>query len=631
MSYSYHISFNKAVPSFAEFFPEGGVQTTNKQIVNQEFFREECSEIKITRIGNQYGNNETVYDQLETWFFDDTKFDDEIEIEIYRGTLATGTLYFAGFFSISDGTIDREKRTFKFVSRIDDKYRSLWEDRETRYDVSSYRFGSALTGKNVIAPEEKAISWQPNPSPGFPGSGFSIVFDTFITGGSDNVLTSVIDSDAGNKESKYFVPTGASNGDTIVIEITAYNQTGAGHPYMDIFDSSDNSVAGKQQITAAGTYTFTVAGVPAAVMLFTDLAADTTNFSMTLYAYVSDGTNNSIANLYMAFIETFITNVLTMDLSGFIGGVKSTYLNNDALPSDAPSSIVTFISGNPNGNYVSLDTDNPLNELLIGQTRLWVDADVTELKVSFADLMSDLKQTYDCGWYIDADGDYRIEHVKYFEKLRDDSTALDLTSAPFDKYKAETDAKELTMNKALLGNREQFEWQQVDEINNSEDFIGVDIIYDNLETIENVFRHEARRITTDLQYLLSNAADASADGLVFLQTRLQGGNTYIVENETGILSTDLILNGHMSWANLQDKYWTWRRMSENGDMNAGDTTAFDSAVKFLQQDNVRFGYQITLDPYTKITTSQGTGQQTEVVRSLDTDFLTMLISYNPYA
>lgn len=244
--------------------------------------------------------------------------------------------------------------------------------------------------------------------------------------------------------------------------------------------------------------------------------------------------------------------------------------------------------------------------------------------------MADLMDTFQVGWYIDADGDFRLEHIKYFEKLWEDSTALDLTGAGYDKYKPETDAKELIMNKGLLANREQFNWSQNDTIGNSPDFIGYDIIYDNLETVANVLKHELRNITTDIQYIVDNPSNASASGFCFLQCAALTSGNYYIEFETGVVSSNDVLNGHFSWANLHDKYWTWRRMSENGDMNNGDKTSFDSAVKFLEQADVRFGYQSTLDGFKKITTSQGTGQQAETRRDLDTDFLEILIRYNPY-
>ena len=618
--YRYYINFNKAVPAFTEFFPEAGIQTTNVPVTDNEFFREGCSEIKILRKGNQYGNNVTVYDTLETWFFDDTEFATEIEIEIYRGTIGGGTLYFAGFFSVTDGTIDREKRVFKITPRMDDAYRSFMELRDVRYNM----WGQTNDEDIILGVPEVIGAW----TAASPGATY-IDFNTFTVGGNNGILTSVIGSDGANAQARYVTLGTRADFDVVFIDVSAYNQTGAQHPNFDIVDAADASitVGGAVSVTGTGIITLRINATGNAFLLLYTEAVDTTNFTMTFTMDVSDGVQTSKGTVIMDFIDSFVTNALFMDITT---NVVSTYFANDALPSDAPSSIVTFIGSNPNGNYVSENADNPLNEFIISETRYWVDADVNEIMVSFNELMNDLRNSFDVGWYIDADGDFRIEHVKYFVRLRDDSTAIDLTSAPFDKYKAETDAKELNMNKALLANREQFEWQQTGTVDDSEDFVGVDIIYDNLETIENVLRHELGRITTDIIYLIGSAADAAADGFTYLQCYLDAGD-YIVQNEVGVLSGDNVRNNHFSWANLHDKYWTWRRMSENGDMNDGDTVVFDSAVKFLEQGNVRFGYQVTLDPYTEITTSQGTGQQAEVVRDLDTDFLAMLIQYNPYA
>ena len=336
----------------------------------------------------------------------------------------------------------------------------------------------------------------------------------------------------------------------------------------------------------------------------------------------------------MAFIEEFITGASFMNLS-YTGNILSTFINNDALPTGAPGTLVTYMTNFPNGNYASESHEaNLLNDFLIGQTRSFVTADATDIVTNFNNLMSDLFHSLQACWYIDADGKFRIEHVEFFERMVSESTALDLTAAAYDKYKSETDAREMSFNKSALANREQFSWQQTGTVTDSQDFIGVDIIYDNLETVSNVVKHEPRSVTTDLQYLVSNPGDGSASGLMYLLGIELTGGDYYIDFETGVLSTTKVLNGHFSWANLQDKYWTWRRMSENGSMNAGGTPAtiaFDSAVKFLEQSNVRFGYQTTLDGFKKITTIQGTGQQLETVRDLATDFITMTIAYNPYA
>ncbi len=633
MRYTYWINFNKGSPSWSEFWPNEEAIATKERPDGKEFYREGIDELKIKRAGpgkNSGQDNITVYDILETWFTDKTKFNDEIEIEIYRGSRA-GTLYYKGFFSVSDSSINKEYSIFNIVPRIDDDYRDFVDEGEAEHDVITRAGRNWLSQEDIIAPIPEAMgAWIVTP----PGMNFDDDFNTFTVGGTNNNLTSVIDSDGAETQARYVNVAGLSiaSGDVIVLIVKNYVQNAANHPFIDILSSADGSskTTGAVLINSSGTYILRVNAVSGnALTIYTTPANQLTNFScdIDLY-YAAGGAETNSGRVYIDFIEDYIVNA--MGLAGYAGAVKSTFLNTDALPSDAPSSISSFMASYPSGNYASENqSSNPLKGFIISETHNWVDADVTEINISFNQLMNDLMETLQAGWYIDADGDFRIEHIKYFEALVDDSTAIDLTGATYDKYKAETDAREFNFNKALLANREQFRWQQVDTSTNSEDFVGVDIIYDNLETISNVVKHEPRSVTTDIRYLIDEADSASADGLTYLQCFTNAGD-YIIQAETGVLSGDDVSNGHFSWANLQDKYWTWRRMSENGDMNDGDTVAFDSAVKFLEQSNLKFGLQTTLSGFTKITTTDGTGQQIKTIRNLDTDFLTILLAYNPY-
>jgi len=626
--YTYWINFNKASPSWSEFWPNKEAKLLKKRPANQEFYREECDELKIKRT-RENKDNSTVYDTLETWFSDATKFSDEIEIEIYRGD-RTGTIYFAGYFSICDATPDNEYKTFKINPLIDDAYRPFVDGGEAEYDLKLV----VPNDEDVIIGSLQSIGAWIAKGPLTPLGSYND-FDTFTVGATNNILTSVIDIDAVNQEARHQSIGAVTNGKKIIIKITSFTLNVGTGPYIDIVNAGENSITaeGGAQIVANATIELTINSTTTGyLMIYTSPGNQFTNFALTISYLIDEGTvYSSSAELFIDYIEKFITHASFMNLTGYVGNVKSTYLNNDAVSSDVPSSINTFLTSFPGSNYASEQKLlNPLNGLLVSLTQTWVTANVNNNFMSFNQIMNDLFQFLQAGWYIDADGDFRIEHVKWFELLTEDSTAIDLTGAAYDKYKVEIDSKELVFNKGLLANREQFRWQQNDTIANSEDFVGVDIIYDNLETISNVLKHEARIITTDLQYMLDNPGDASADGLTYLVGVVLPGGDYIIEFEEGVLSTNDVLNGHLSWANLQDLYWTWRRMSENGDMNNGATT-FDSAVKFLEQAGVKFGYQSTLSGFTKITTSQGTGQQAETIRDLDSDFLTMLIRFNPYA
>ena len=619
--YTYWINFNKAVPSWTEFFPNEEAQAINKQPSDREFYRENVEEIKINRKRGDKDNS-TVYDLLESWFTDKTKFNDEIEIEIYRGT-RSGTLYYAGFFSISDTSLDNEYKTFAVTPRIDDDYRDIVDIAETDFDV----LDNSVFSEDIIVGEFDALgAW----SAGSPNATFND-FDTFT--GSGGSLGPVIDSDAGNTEARFRDLGAVTNMKKVVIKILSFTLNAGTGPYFDIFSNADASITdeGAQQVTAAGTLEFTInSSENGNLVLHTTPANQTTNFSMSFQVIKEGDLNLNDAALFMDFIEKFITHIALMNISGFAGKVKSTFINNDALPSDAPSSIVSFMTTNPNGNYVTgIVVTNKLNGFLISETQEWVTASITDNTVNFNNIMDDLKEVIQAGWYIDADGDFRIEHIKYFEKLWDDSTAIDLTSAPFSKYKPNIDNNELSFSKGLLANREQFTWQQGDTVINSEDFVGVDIIYDNLETVSNVLKHETRSITTDIQYLVDNPGDAGSSGFVYLYGLVLDSGDYLIEFELGELSATQILNGHFSWANLHQKYWSWRRMAEDATLNNSAET-FDSVVKFLEQSNVKFGIQTTVDGFTKITTSQGNGRQIETKRDLDSDFLTITLGYDPY-
>ena len=585
-----------------------------------EFGREGVEEIKINR--TQAGSdNSTVYDTLETWFTDKTKFDTEIEIEIYRGD-RTGTLYYAGYFSICDATIDKEYRTFKITPLIDDSYRAFVDEGETEYEIRGIGFNKEI----IIGDLHTFGAWNQK-TPGAAGNNF----DAFV--GAGGALTSIIDSDAVNTEAANQSLGNLTSGQKIILDVTAYTLNAGTPIFADIWNIADGSITveGGQQLGAVGKYEWTInSTVVGYIVLYTTPGNQVTNMAITFIIIKNGVLYTNVGLLITDFITALLNSYLLIGAA--FGTVKSTFFDNDALPSDAPSSIVTFMTSYPNGNYVSGNTaSNPLNGFMIAEIRDFVTADINENLISFNQLMSDLKEVFQVGWYIDADGDFRLEHIKYFEKLIDDSTALDITGAAYTKYKPETDKKELKFNKALLANREQFRWQQVDTVANSPDFVGHDIYYNQLETIANVIKHEPRNVTTDIQYLVDNPGDASASGFTYLQCAALGSGNYYVEFETGILSAADVLNGHFSWANLQDKYWTWRRMSENGDMNSGNTVAFDSAIKFLEQSDIKFVYTSTLNIFTKITASQGTAQQMETKRDLDTDFLTLIIVYNPYA
>ena len=597
MNYQHYISFNGS--DFTEITIEQPQLETQKG--EYAFYRTECNDLRILQ-----KLNSSVYSTLNTWFTDDTKFSTEISYEIYRGTRATGTLMYQGFFSISDAQMDKDNGVFRVKPQIDDTYRDIMNLVDTDFTMQPALFGVT----NLIYSRTCVIkdAWT--------AAAGRTTFNTFTA--TAGTISSFIATDTNDRGNSAQLDGGVSlvSGYRVLVEVSAVSD----NPYIDIEDTSGNSItAGGQEITATGIYVFVInADQPAEICVYNN--STTLDGSITFTVRIGEKTVSNSCDTFMNVIENYLSSALYMNLTGFSGNVKSTFINNDALPTGAPSSISSWMTTNPDGNYASeVTASNELNDFCITMTENWVGADPAGFERSFTQFMEDLFNTIRAKWFIDADGDFRIEHEKYFEKQWEDSTALDVTGILDQK-------RELEFDKSLLANREQFSWAQAE----NEDFIGEDIIYDNLETIGNTKKYTVGNVTTDMKYLVDNQDDASGSGYCFVIANAITGYREIQVSE-GLLSGGQISNAAMSWANLHDSYWKWERMSENGDMNDGDTISFESAVKFLKIKNVKFPYTSDIDGFTKVTVEDGTGQQEVTVRDLRTDFVEMELMFNPYA
>ena len=129
MAKHYYISFNSV--DFTEIFPDNNPVGTKSQLQGTRIWREEVDEIKLTKTSNS-----SVYDTLHSYFIDKTKFDTEIEIEIYSGTKTSGVLYWKGLFSISD-TEDNFQNTVAVLNlfRINDDYMAILEKADIQYEL----------------------------------------------------------------------------------------------------------------------------------------------------------------------------------------------------------------------------------------------------------------------------------------------------------------------------------------------------------------------------------------------------------------------------------------------------------------------------------------------------------------
>ena len=289
---------------------------------------------------------------------------------------------------------------------------------------------------------------------------------------------------------------------------------------------------------------------------------------------------------------------------------KSTFFENDTLVGGA--------SGGTD-NYVTSVDPNPLNDQLMTQkSNIKPTSDpATKWLISFNELMDLLRDTWNVDWFVDDDDNFRIEHYSYFQKTVDtDLTALDSGRWIGAKNK-------WTYDTPNMPNREHFEFME----SSGEDFIGKDIVYNRIAT-GNRYNDNQKDylvgITTDVPYMVNEPDKISNEGWAFVTN--DGG---YIRNETGVLTGDLIINGHLSWANLHDAYWKHGRVISVGSMNDVNTN-FSDYQKTLKQIEITYPQcGADFDPDGLKTTELGDGEVGEArYRLLDGTITTVFFYPN---
>lgn len=192
----------------------------------------------------------------------------------------------------------------------------------------------------------------------------------------------------------------------------------------------------------------------------------------------------------------------------------------------------------------------------------------TKAETTLKDIIESLVVTFDVFWWIDADDNFRIEHVS----AKSTSEYLDLSSIYADELRG-TNIYETSQGD--YPRRQKYAW---DESYNNRDFDGRDITYSNAcsdgsETFQ-------AKWSTDVNSIYSTD-EASNAGFVLVAAVVDGSDYYI-PSEEGVLTGEEIINGHLAWSNLHPTYHTYNRPFATGTMN-GSAKTFDSVKKSTKQ------------------------------------------------
>jgi hypothetical protein len=257
-------------------------------------------------------------------------------------------------------------------------------------------------------------------------------------------------------------------------------------------------------------------------------------------------------------------------------------------------------------NYVT-GVLSELNELIMFQkSDIFPTSDPAKVgKITFNDFMDGLKNTFNIDWFIDINGDFRIEHWSYFENTYGsdlDLTVLDGGKWAFHKNK-------FSYELGTMPNMERFSFPE----SYHDDFVGKDIIYNRVATF-NRYKDNVSEVsvpwTTDIIYAYGHKDAISNDGWILLATKTydDGNRTH---GEIGQISGDFMMNGHLSWANLHYNYWRHGRVLINGNMNGSDII-FLSSQRHIKQEEITYPECCgTFDPMAYKVTGLGEGEVRE--------------------
>lgn len=148
---------------------------------------------------------------------------------------------------------------------------------------------------------------------------------------------------------------------------------------------------------------------------------------------------------------------------------------------------------------------------------------------------------------------------------------------------------------------EKFSFMEADNI----DFVGVQIWYNSQCVDQNPdsnVKETSVNVTTDIENIINDPSRIADEGFVIL-CNYESAGLYYVELEAGALTSNVLPNMHLSWANLQNRYFRHNRILISGYMN-GTLTTFWTAQKTKVQECSAIVCD-EFDPSEEITTELG--------------------------
>ena len=590
MRATYYISFDEV--TWTRFYPTNHPVIKLQQEPGEIFFRWKVDKF---RIGKKL--NSSLYVSLQAMFFDPSFFGTEISYRV--DVNGTPKFYFKD--TIRAGDLNTQNKYYDCTPDPDDEYEPILRSYNKKYDNPTLLFGLADT---LYIPSLSTDI--------FSNTDFSSFADI-----SHTVSYTNDGSPAGPNTATLYIPT-PEDGAMVTILITDLSYTGDA-PKLALVDGSGNTCSNEVTVNANGKYELTMSGLEVTVYVRLwqlNLTGSPRSGSFTYQVYCPEATLNG------ATLKALLSRIL--EFSGYFGltipTIQSTVLWNDALGSDPPPAIDTYITANPTNDYVLEDTAI-FNNLYVCRTDAF-GSEQENIEVCLKDIMDILKSKR-LWWFIDEDGKFRIEHDKYFRSYE---AQIDLTSSTYAPQKPEVDKKEYSYDGDNFNQINLIEENTVNE-----DWASVRIEYDPLFTGSDV-NDERTPVSTDVKNALDNP-DGLSNGLMLLRC---DANNNILWDESLITPGAYYPNQKLSPAWISTYYMDYFAEAEEGEIVIGDDTtvhksdhSFIHVKETLKQTGIRFR-GIELDSKKPLTLSIGTGWLQSAEYDPETGWYNVDVLFNPY-
>lgn len=222
-------------------------------------------------------------------------------------------------------------------------------------------------------------------------------------------------------------------------------------------------------------------------------------------------------------------------------------------------------------------------------------------------------------------GTLRLEHISFYEEK---PISLDLTLPQYRRWMKRK--KKYSYDNT---NSPRFEKFSAMETTNNRFFDGVPIEYgaECSSKDKDTEQHQLGRFVTDISSVLTSPEKFSDDGFVVVNAISFGGELYLDTELSAVNGTEQVLNGHLSFPNLHDKYWRNYAYQPTGFLNSDPVTFESTRPNKKQEPFTLEGWCcddfVNFDPATLVTTELGNGEVEKITFSVRSGRVTFELIY----